>query len=131
MRRKALLMGMAVMTSLPGGVLAKGTGKSERLSHPYSGAWGNGYTLNIEQDGNDYGATTQGVAGTSGFNTTALLAQVKTMLLGKANASTGARELALKGWSVELTNQGGGTDAATGLREGKGINLGLAFRYTF
>lgn len=129
MRRKALLMGMAVMTSLPGGVLAKGTGKGDRLSHPYAGALG-GYTLDLGQEATAYGLSGPAGSASTGIRAAALLARVKTLLRGQPYAG-GEQPMAVKGWSVELTNPGGQTDAATGLRQDKGLNLGLAFRFTF
>lgn len=129
MRRKALLVSMAMMTSLPGGVLAKGTGKHDRIAHPYTGAWGSEYSLDLGQE--TTGAAGADVTGAQGVRVTTLFSRIGNLLIGLDNAPVEERPLVTKGWSMELTNPAGTPVVATGLQPAKGLNLGLAFRYTF
>lgn len=127
MRRKALLMGMAVMTSLPGGVLAKGPGKHDRMAHPYAGAWGSEYSI-------DLGEGIPGLAGAAdaaGLKVTALISRIGNLLGGPDNSADDEPSGAAKGWSVELASPAASPDLASGLRPARGLNLGLAFRFTF
>ncbi|HRH81696.1 MAG TPA: hypothetical protein PLW81_11685 [Thiobacillaceae bacterium] len=126
MKRKALLMGMAVMTGLPGTVLAKG--KGDRLAHHYSG-WGNGSAPNIEEN---YGEEAYAPPGAGNFTAAAILSTIKTLLRGSHYTAPGGRQgWAEKGWTLEFMDPGLGSEAAAELRQDKGINLGLTFRYTF
>lgn len=129
MRRKALLMSMAMMTSLPGGVLAKGTGKNDRAAHHYAGAWGSEYSIDLGQ-----GTTGMGMAAdtsTSGIKVITLVSRIGNLLSGPDSAAAEEPVGAGRGWSVELANPSPPPDVATGLRPAKGLNLGLVFRFTF
>lgn len=125
MKRKALLMGMAVMTGLPGTLLAKG--KGDRLAHHYSG-WGNGSVPNIEEN---YGEEAYAPSGTGNFSAGAILSTIKTLLRGTHYTPGGRQGWAEKGWTLEFMDPGLAAEAAAELRQDKGVNLGLTFRYTF
>lgn len=125
MKRRALLMGVAVMTGLPGAALAKG--KGERWVHPYSGAWESGAMASEEA----YRPDPADGAVSGNRRAGAILSQIKTLLRGQAYRSGNREGWTEKGWTVELMDPGMGADAEAELRQGKGINLGLTFRYTF
>lgn len=98
MKREALLMGMAVVTALPGGVHAKGAGKPERESHPCSGIWGSTQTMRLEAWGADEVATPKAAA---------LLSYIKQVLAGARYRANALQEFEPKGWKVELRTEQG------------------------
>lgn len=133
MKRKAMLMGMAVMTGLPGWVLAKGSGKmGEDLHHaPSSRAV---QETNQRGEAEEYlSPADQGGRSESPPGKAAeLLAHMKEMLRG-ANYGVAPKPAASQlGWSMELLESGrfAAYDSYDS-RMQKNRPMGLAFRIKF
>lgn len=121
MKRKALLMGMAVVTSLPGTLLAKGTGRQTDEVHSYTGGWDGAYSLPVQRQMAEGPAT----------RSAEILASLKSLMTGANQRTAEGHDYDPKGWQLGLLEaQPAMTDEdAPGLRQD--MRLGLSFRFSF
>lgn len=128
MKRKAMLMGMAFMTSLPGWALAKGASKGTDQVHAYAVGV---EALPLQQLEVENVPLAPDTAEGKPRKASEVLAQIKSMLRG---ANYGAvMKPATQGWAMELLegNAGGlGFDAGDPRLQGA-KPLGVAFRLRF
>jgi hypothetical protein len=121
MKRRALIMGVAMATTVAGSAFAKGSGGANQDPHPYSG-WG-GRRLSAPA----------GPSGTVDDKTASLLARLKDMLGGLSyRADTPTVYAPPSEWHVELLHNAGvdpGDDVDPRLAGEK--FLGLALRFSF
>ncbi|MCU0841380.1 MAG: hypothetical protein MUC79_06635 [Thiobacillaceae bacterium] len=121
MRRKALLMGMAVVTSLPGAVLAKGVGRQAHEAHAYAGSWGGAYAIPGERDEVEATPT----------RSAAVLSYLKSIMAGANYRADDRHDFDPKGWRVELMAPRPAMDADAEPVPRDDKRLGLGFRFTF
>lgn len=131
MKRKAMLMGMAVMTGLPGWALAKGAGKADNEAHaPPPGAEALETLDRIEVD-NELSVSTTGRADTA-RKASEVLAQIKAALKG-VNYGVVSKQVAQE-WSMELMERNPGAVAVADEGDPRLKNakpVGVAFRMKF
>lgn len=121
MKRKALLMGMAVITSMPGAVLAKGMGRQAQEAHAYTGSWGGAYAIPAERD----------MAEGTPTRSAAILSYLKSVMAGPNYRADDRHDFDPKGWRVELMEPRPAIEADPEPRLRDDMRLGLGFRFTF
>lgn len=133
MKRKAMLMGMAVMASMPGWAMATGTNKSASAAHPYSRGVETTETTRtkVEFSTLPTALNRTDVAEASPDKASALVVQMKDVL---RNASYGPADKPSpdrRGWKLEMLEGNAwaydGSDPR--LRQAKPV--GVAFRRNF
>ncbi len=105
MKRKALLVSMAMLTGMPGWAFAKGAGK---VQEPEARHW------QMNEEDNAFGETPQGVARIA-LRATEMLAQVKEMVrqdLLDARVANAAPDIHASGWKIELMGMGAAEEPA-------------------
>lgn len=132
MKRKAILMGMAVMAGMPGWAMAKGGGKAAGGPPVYADGMEARETLGAVEVVNGLpGIGEASPPGTSPGTSAELLAQVRN-LLGSANY--GAAMKAVDdgmGWTIEFPKHIGETPGYADARFQPGAPVGVAFRLRF
>ena len=129
MRRKAMLVGMAFMTGLPGWAMAKGTAKAVGEAHSYP--VGSEALETLDRIESDQGQAVAGWSASSTPSRTAseVLAQVKAMLRGvNYGAVTPPRA---EKWSMELLEGDARVYDNGDPRTLNAKPLGVAFRLKF
>ena len=132
MKRKAMLMGMAVMTSMPGWAMATGTGKAASAAHPYSRGMAAEVTLGKVEF--DYVTSRPDQAGTvqaSPGKTAELLAQIKSMLKKTSYGLAAQPTVDKLGWRMELLESAAWAYDGIDPRLQKAKPVGVAFRFMF
>lgn len=132
MKRKAMLMGMAVMTGLPGWAMAKGIGKAGGDARPYATGMQTQETLDRVEFDDGLRVSNQGGAGEASSDKAAkLLAQVKSMLRS-SNYSHSTKPVAGdSGWKLEMLESNALAYDGGGSRLQQAKPVGVAFRLKF
>lgn len=126
MKRKAMLVGMAVMAGMPGWATAKGAGKTAGGAHAYADG----------PDARERFGTVEAIPGVPGADVprgkaSELLAQIKAML-GSVNYGTVVKPAPDgTGWTVELMQKTGEGRNYGDALPGSAAPLGVAFRLRF
>lgn len=129
MRRKAMLMGMMIVTGMPGWAVAKGTGKTVGESHSNPVDMETLETL--DEAGADSRLAASGASDTQHASRTAseVLAQIRSVLRG-VNYGV-AMPPTREGWSMELLDSGASAYDKADPRLQNAKPVGLALRLKF
>jgi hypothetical protein len=129
MKRKAMLMGMAVMTGMPGWAMAKGVGKAGGDVRPYSA--GMQAQEALERVEFDSAPNEKGVTGASPDKAAELLAQVKSMLRSANYGRATQPSTSNQGWKLEMLESSALSydSSDSSLQQVKPV--GVAFRFKF
>lgn len=130
MKRKAMLMGMAVMTGLPGWAMAKGSGKAFGEAQPHVGSTKSHALGQAEGERLAPGMGNAGSAESSGNKASEMLAQIKSMLRG-VNYGVVTTKQQGNDWTMELLQSDAGSTAGGDPRLQDARPLGLALRLKF
>lgn len=132
MKRKAMLMGMAVMTGLPGWAMAKGVGKAGGDAHPYSAGMQIQETLDrVEFDDGLPISNQNGVGEASPDKAAKLLAQVKSMLRSSSFSRSSKPVAGNSGWKLEMLESNALAYDGGDSRLQQAKPVGVAFRLKF
>lgn len=129
MKRKAMLMGMAFMTGLPGWALAKGTAKAAGEAHAYPVDREALEPLHRIESGKERAEPGSAVAQTPSRSAAEVLAQIKSMLRGVNYGAVTAP--AVERWSMELLEDGARAYDNGDPRTLNAKPVGVAFRLRF
>ncbi len=132
MKRKAMLMGMAVMTALPGSCLAKGNPKAANGARSYAGGMEARTTLDqVESASIPPLSDRDDVSESASSKAGVLLAQIKAMLRQTHYGMVAKPTVGNPGWKLEMLDSNAWNHDGADVRLQQSSPVGVAFRIRF